>query len=86
MRTTLTIDDDLMAALQEEARRRRTSFREVVNKSLRAGLGGTPKKKSRAVVRVYESKLRSGFDPAGFNKLVDELEDEALSARLKADE
>lgn len=82
MRTTLTIDDDLMERLQDEAHRRRVPFRQVVNAALRRALTGTPGKKKAPAVRTYGSKLRPGFDPAGFNQLADELEDEALAGRL----
>lgn len=82
MRTTLTIDDDLVARLKEEMHRRRVSFREVVNSALRQGLLG-PRAPRRAVkVRTYRSRLRAGFDPAGFNRLADELEDEAVASTL----
>lgn len=82
MRTTLTIDDDLMARLQDEAHRRRLPFRQVVNAALRRALTGTPDKKKAPVLRTYASKLRPGFDPGGFNQLADELDDEALAKRL----
>ena len=38
VRTTITLDDDLAAALKELSRRRQTPFRQVVNEVLRAGL------------------------------------------------
>jgi hypothetical protein len=38
VRTTLTIDDDVAARLEREQRKRRTSFKTVVNDILRAGL------------------------------------------------
>jgi hypothetical protein len=38
MRTTLTIDDDVAARLEQERRKRRVSFKEIVNDVLRAGL------------------------------------------------
>lgn len=38
MRTTLTLDDDVAARLQTEARRSGRSFKAVVNEYLRAGL------------------------------------------------
>jgi hypothetical protein len=37
MRTTLTIDDDLADLLKRQARERDLSFRDVVNRTLRAG-------------------------------------------------
>jgi hypothetical protein len=38
MRTTLTIDDDVAARLEQERKNRRLSFKELVNDVLRAGL------------------------------------------------
>ena len=70
--------------LKEEANRRRLPFREVVNAALRRALGSPGgKKKKRPMLRTYASRLRSGFDPAGFNKLADELDDEATAATLR---
>jgi len=41
MRTTLTIDDDLAAILQQKARQRGVAFKQLVNSLLRSGLGAT---------------------------------------------
>ncbi|MFO1268345.1 MAG: hypothetical protein U1F25_14460 [Rubrivivax sp.] len=82
MRTTLTIDDDLMQRLKEEAHRRRVPFRDVLNAALRKSLDSSRSKRRPPTIRVYASRLRPGFDPAGFNKLADELEDDALAAKL----
>jgi hypothetical protein len=41
MRTTVTLDPDVAAKLKEEARRRGTSFEEVLNASVRRGLRST---------------------------------------------
>ena len=38
MRTTLTLDDDLAAALREQAQRVGVPFKHVVNDTLRRGL------------------------------------------------
>lgn len=85
MRTTLTVDDDLMARLKEEAHRRRVPFRDVVNEALRRGLGRGPARRGGKVkIRTWDAKLRPGFDPNGFNRLADELEDEALVAKFRA--
>ncbi|MEW6435074.1 MAG: ribbon-helix-helix protein, CopG family [Myxococcota bacterium] len=85
MRTTLTLDDDLMERLKEEAHRRRIPFRDVVNEALRRGLGrGAVPRPGKVKIRTWDAKLRSGFDPNGFNRLVDELEDEGLVSKLRA--
>lgn len=60
MRTTIDIDDDLLAAAQEIARRERTSAGRVVSRMLRTALAGpaasTPKRSSR-------TPAASGFRP-----------------------
>ena len=38
MRTTLTLDDDVIAALERERRKRHLTFKAIVNQVLRAGL------------------------------------------------
>ena len=47
MRTTLTLDDDVAVRLEQERRKRRTSFKAILNEMLRAGLDATqtPKRK-----------------------------------------
>jgi hypothetical protein len=85
MRTTLTLDDDLVARLKDEVHRRRVPFRDVVNEAIRRGLaGGAVTRKKRVKLRTWKTKLRPGFDPNGFNRLVDELADEAFVGKLKA--
>lgn len=78
MRTPLTIDDDLMALLQDEAHRRRVPFRDVVNDALRRALTEPPRARRRVPSKTYPSKLHTGLDPAGFNQ----LEDESIAKRL----
>lgn len=49
MRTTLTIEDDVAVRLEQERRRRRLSFKAIVNDVLRAGLEtiGQPRQRPR---------------------------------------
>jgi hypothetical protein len=84
MRTTLTLDPDVARLLAEEAHRQRRPFKQVVNDAIRRGLGrGTAPRGTPYRVRPHKSKLGPGIDPAGFNKLVDELEDEALAPKVR---
>jgi hypothetical protein len=78
VRTTLTLDDDVALLLQEAAHRMRTSVKQVVNSTLRAALA--PPAAQRAPYReaVHHAGLAPGLDLAGFNRLADELEDEAI--------
>jgi hypothetical protein len=77
MRTTLTLDDDLVRALREEAGRRGISFKEVVNEALRRGLtaGAQPgARPSRFRVRAKACGFQPGVDLKRLNQLLDEME------------
>ena len=77
MRTTLTIDDDLAAALKVSARRSGRTFKSIVNEAIRRGLstGGKPAN-ARERFRVLSAPrgFLPGIDPLKLNQLVDELE------------
>ena len=76
MRTTVTIDDDLAAALKRSAQRSGKSFKAIVNEAIRRGLSTGEKPPSRRDrFRVLSAKR--GFlprvDPLKLNQLVDDL-------------
>lgn len=85
MRTTLTLDPDVARLIEEEAHRQRKPIKQIVNEALRRGLspraGARPKPPYR--VRPHKTTLRPGIDGGGFNRLVDELEDEALLDKMR---
>ncbi|MYF29930.1 MAG: DUF2191 domain-containing protein [Gammaproteobacteria bacterium] len=84
MRTTLTIDDDLAAALKDRARLSGQSFKAVVNQVMRSGLtlGDKPLvRRSRFKVASAPRGFLPGVDPLKLNQLVDELEVEAFLGR-----
>ncbi len=86
MRTTLTLDDDIAAKLKELARRQRVPFKEAVNAVLRRGLVAPEVRRGRSRrfrVEVFNSPFRPGVDPLRLNQLVDELEAEEFTARLR---
>lgn len=79
MRTTLTIDDDLAAALKKVAHDSGKTFKSVVNQTLRHGLTigarplpATPRYRVESAPRGF----LPGIDPLKLNQLVDELETE----------
>ena len=61
MRTTVTLDPDVVAALQRAARERGTSFKAVLNDAVRRGLG------AEAVGRSYRTPSRDMGLQAEFN-------------------
>ncbi|MEO6772715.1 MAG: antitoxin [Kofleriaceae bacterium] len=83
MRTTLTLDPDVVRLLEDEVHRTRRPFKQVVNEAIRHGLAPA----ARAITTPYKvkahiTKLAPGIDPTKFNGLVDELEDEAILAKV----
>jgi hypothetical protein len=83
MRTTVTLDADVSRLLRDAMHRTRRGMKETLNTAIRAGLGrqGSAGKRLPFVVRARRMGLRPGLDPAGLNKLADELEVEAFLAR-----
>lgn len=84
MRTTLTLDPDVARLLEEEMHRQRKSFKEVVNEALRRGLLPAPEGPGRELFRVrpHRTTLRAGIDAGSLNRLLDDLEDEAVIEKV----
>lgn len=61
MRTTVTLDPDVLAALQRVARERGTSFKVTLNDAVRRGLSGEPSPR-RYRTPSRDLGLRPGFD------------------------
>ena len=83
MRTTLTLDPDVAQLVDEAAHRARTSRKQVINDALRRELSPPPSRRQPYRLPVHEATLQPGIDLAGFNRLADELEDEAILATGK---
>ncbi len=83
MRTTLTIDNDIAAQIEERRRRHGHSLKQVVNTLLREGLQSQQKtpKARKYRTKTYKLGMRPGFDPVKLNQLVDELETEGQRQR-----
>ena len=81
MRTTLTLDPDVVRMLEAEVHRARKPLKQVVNEALRRGLGapGTRTSKKRYRVRPHVARLRPGLDAGRLNALADEIEDAAVA-------
>jgi hypothetical protein len=72
----VTLDDDVRAMLEQEARRSGKSLKELVNESLRLGLNAsqTAKPARHIVVQARNMGLREGFSLECIPKLLDEIE------------
>ena len=80
MRTTVTLEKDVERLLRDEMHRSRKSFKQTLNSAVRSGLTGktAPTKSKRFVVKARALEMRAGIDPAGLNRMVDELEVESF--------
>jgi len=87
MRTTLTIDDDLAGLLKRRSQELGVSFKDVVNRTLRAGLGEEAKQRQHPVPKVipHAFGFRPDIDLDKLNQLADELEDEAYASAQRSE-
>ncbi|HXP61785.1 MAG TPA: hypothetical protein VN829_14925 [Dongiaceae bacterium] len=85
MRTTVTLDKDVERLVRQAMHRSRQGFKTTLNAALRAGLGAKTAGAKRApfIIKARPMGLRAGLDPAGLNKLADELEVDAFLARAR---
>lgn len=76
MRTTLTLDDDVADFLKTQCRLHEKPFKQVVNETLRRGMGPGAGAAERPRFRVepIRSGFRPGVDPLRLNQLNDQLE------------
>jgi hypothetical protein len=77
VRTTLTLDEDVAAKLQSEARKTGQSFKETVNACLRAGLSLKKAARPTTPFRVHpvDLGLRAGVNIDKISSLLDELDE-----------
>lgn len=78
MRTTLTLDADVARLIDEAVHRERRPMKQIVNDALRRALAPPPSDREPYRVVAHHAELRPGLDLAGFNRLADEFEDEAI--------
>ena len=86
MRTTLTLEPEVAAALNADVRRTGRPFKVVVNDALKQGLrlAGRPGKTPRFRVQPLHLGVRPGMDLDRLGQLGDELEtDETVAELLK---
>ncbi|AGZ51968.1 antitoxin VapB33 [Mycobacterium kansasii 662] len=78
MRTTLTLDDDVVRLIEEAVHRERRPMKHVINDALRKALAQPMERRTPYQLKPHRSAVRPGFDFAGFNRLADEMEDQAI--------
>ena len=84
MRTTVTLDPDVARLIEDAIHSERKSFKDIVNDAIRRGLGPAPAPSASPYrVKPHKATLIAGHDPQGFNRLADELEDQALLEKAR---
>ncbi len=79
MRTTLTLDDNLLLTLKKKAVEYNVPFKTIVNQTLQRGLEvmeSTPKLKQKFKTEGRSLKAKPGYDLDKLGQLADEIEDE----------
>jgi hypothetical protein len=83
MRTTVTLDDDVVAKLRELARERNISFKEALNTSVRLGTRAAEGSSRPYRVPTHSLGLRPGVELDKALRLAGELEDAELVRKLE---
>ncbi len=85
MRTTLTLDDQVMASLQEAAHRRGKPFKFIVNETLRLGLQALehPQAQPYRLSGSAMGRVFPGFDLDKALELAEGIEDRAIAMKLE---
>lgn len=82
MRTTVTLEADTEALIREEAAKRGSSFKAVLNEAVRAAL--RPRSEKAEVTPLFSAPFPSALMEANFNRLSAEWEDEDTVRELTA--
>jgi hypothetical protein len=85
MRTTVTLEPDLVKKIKDLAHRRGLSFKQALNDLIRRGLRSSTRQDAvtRYTVEPHSGGFRPGIDPGKLNRLVDELEVEDFIAKTR---
>ena len=83
MRTTLTLEPDVVRRLRKKMEDKKLTLKQAVNETLRAGLETTVnEKRHKFVVEPHACGFKAGVDLDKLNQLVDEMEAEAVARKL----
>jgi hypothetical protein len=83
MRTTVTLDPDVVEQLKALAHRRNLSFKAALNNAIRAGLVAERGGRRAYKVPARPMRLRPGVDVTHALRLADSLEDEEIVRKLE---
>jgi hypothetical protein len=86
MRTTVTLDPDVVRLLKNEAHKRGKSFKVALNEAVRQAFRPKPTSRDPGkpfVVKARPMSLRPGIDPIRLSALADEMDTEDFLAKTK---
>lgn len=84
MRTTFSIDPDIVPKLKALVRRKKDPMRKVLNDLIRAAIGMESGSAPRGFkVKSQNLKLKTGYDPASLNSLYDDLAIEEFASKAR---
>jgi hypothetical protein len=83
MRTTVTLDEDVAAKLQQLSRERGVSFKRALNDAVRAGLAVAAPPTRSFRVRAQPLGIRPGIDVDKALGLAGEIEDSEILRKLE---
>lgn len=83
MRTTVTLDDDVVTAVRATMKQRGVSFKEALNSMLRRAAAASTAPARPYRLRPRELGVRPGVDLTHANRLSADLEDEELARKLE---
>jgi hypothetical protein len=78
MRTTVTLDPDVMEQLKAVALRRQVSFKTALNDAVRAGLSGAKRQRKPFKQMTKPMGVNPGVDLTKAGELAERLEDEEI--------
>ena len=79
MRTTVTLDPDVARLVDAAMQRDRRTFKDTINDAIRRGISPTvARPASPFKLKAHKTQLAAGYDPVGFNRLADDIEDWAV--------
>ncbi len=82
MRTTLTLDPDVATKIRQKMAQQKTTLKEVINQTLRAGLKQRASKNKYAFrVETHACDFKPGIDLNKMNQLLDEMEVEEFAKK-----
>lgn len=82
MRTTVTLDDDVVAKLREVAQQRGVSFKQVLNDAIRAAFT-SPTKPRKFAIPTRALGVKPGIDIDHALRLAAEMEDVEIARKLE---